>query len=374
VIQVYGNFTRGDYYSHAEVCRGVVEGLLAGGLEVSCATLALNVGSSALDPTDLQVPVGARVGAALFPRPVDVGFYVGGYPEWSQNVPLFDHPVRIALVVAEAAPIPKHWVRWAQTLDLLVVPSEWVASNYVGAGLEPGKVFVSPHGLAAAYHPPEGVQRHERRWLHVCGAPGHPDRKGTPQLIEAWGDSHGGDVLIIRCPRTYGAFAASNEVPPTVMALWKQEDAVRRATGAQVEWDDGIDPKTPLEMARYLAGFRAVVQPSRGEGFGMIPLQARAVGTLVVATATTGHSEHAHTEDQTILSQPEAPIVASGIPDGVAPVVRPEDIAAAIRTARARPVASPYPPDYYLRHTWPAATAGLVEKLHRLAAEKGITL
>jgi glycosyltransferase involved in cell wall biosynthesis len=36
-----------------------------------------------------------------------------------------------------------------------------------------------------------------------------------------------------------------------------------------------------------------VCQPSRGEGFGMVPLEARAAGVPVLMTTCTGHAEHA---------------------------------------------------------------------------------
>ena len=46
------------------------------------------------------------------------------------------------------------------------------------------------------------------------------------------------------------------------------------------------------DMASYLGGFDLVCQPSRAEGFGLVPLEARACGVPVAATLCTGHADH----------------------------------------------------------------------------------
>jgi glycosyltransferase involved in cell wall biosynthesis len=44
-------------------------------------------------------------------------------------------------------------------------------------------------------------------------------------------------------------------------------------------------------MRELYGQFHLVCQPSRGEGFGFVPLEALATGTPIAATAVTGHSE-----------------------------------------------------------------------------------
>jgi len=78
-----------------------------------------------------------------------------------------------------------------------------------------------------------------------------------------------------------------------------------------------------------------VCQPSRAEGFGLVPLEARACGTPVVATAVTGHAQHL------CEGSPGAVIVEAG-PAGpiddyrgaTAPSVTPAAIVTALRQAR----------------------------------------
>ncbi len=98
----------------------------------------------------------------------------------------------------------------------------------------------------------------------------------------------------------------------------------------------------PTLMSRLLGHMHLVAAPSTGEGFGMIPLSARACGVPVVTTVTTGHSA-GHCEGPGVVpivqpNTPTPPPIDDG-PGAVAQPVRPADIAAAISKARANWVA-----------------------------------
>jgi glycosyltransferase involved in cell wall biosynthesis len=46
------------------------------------------------------------------------------------------------------------------------------------------------------------------------------------------------------------------------------------------------------KLVQTMQFYSVVVQPSRAEGFGLVPLEARACGIPVVMTNSTGHSDH----------------------------------------------------------------------------------
>jgi len=74
-------------------------------------------------------------------------------------------------------------------------------------------------------------------------------------------------------------------------------------------------------------------QPSRAEGFGLCPLEARASGVPVCATLCTGHGSHMENGDPGVVAiahGPDAPIDDATHPNSVAPSVDPEEIGGAL--------------------------------------------
>jgi len=102
-------------------------------------------------------------------------------------------------------------------------------------------------------------------------------RKGTDVLLQAWERLMVGKSL----PDTARLYV----VAPGVERMAERSNA-RGIT--YLTQSDAPDE----DIAQILRSAHVVCQPSRGEGFGFVPLEARACGTPVVATACTGHSDH----------------------------------------------------------------------------------
>jgi len=104
-----------------------------------------------------------------------------------------------------------------------------------------------------------------------------------------------------------------------------------------VVWGSRGAGMTPTDARQIYQVHHVVCQPSRGEAFGCVPVEARACGVPIVATNCTGHGAHVD------VNAPGVIVVPSGdfgpIDDGpgaLAPTVSPDAIGDALRRAYAQ--------------------------------------
>lgn len=166
---------------------------------------------------------------------------------------------------------------------VIMVPSKW-AKEVVEKHLDL-PVRVVPHGVNVTEEfleklkqswgtTPELFERDQFMVTHFSTSASN--RKGTLNLVRAW-----------------EMMGLSSEKAQLNLVL---DDPVRVWLLERMDLPEGVVVKSRLpafgsaEAGIACAGF--VCQPSTGEGFGMIPLEARALGVPVIATACSGHSEH----------------------------------------------------------------------------------
>jgi len=195
----------------------------------------------------------------------------------------------------------------------LLAPSAWAASvlrRYVPDSMP---VVVAPHGVTPRVHKTFGDLRegmrdlydlHERfDVLHMTSS--ETERKGTKAQL----------------------FVVMNPQHVSKIRWWCSDLGLSEA---DVTTEPGL-MHSQADIALLYGSMHAVCQPSRGEGFGMVPLEALACGVPVIATACTGHSEYLGT------GQPGATIVRHGttapmddFPGSMAPLVTAEAIESAL--------------------------------------------
>lgn len=210
------------------------------------------------------------------------------------------------------------------TVTGFLAPSAW-AADVLRAEFPSHRVLVSPHGVHPEVHLPSPEAREARiqeyqagtfRVAHFTSTLGQ--RKGTLELLRAWrnwSDRPAGALLLVVANPL-----AVNEY------LWRTREM-------------GLDPSTvsvvanPEAPASVLAAAvrhaHVVCQPSRAEGFGLLPLEARACGVPVVMTNCTGHTEFWSPQGTVTVAHGELDAL-DDYPGAMAPLVTTEAIREAL--------------------------------------------
>lgn len=214
----------------------------------------------------------------------------------------------------------------------VVAPSEWageVLRRELGV-----PVVVAPHGVTPSVHRPVAAAADDCvavyreggfRVVHFTSS--DSERKGTRELVSAWAklkkSGCGWETAQLHVVAT--ALVAGRIQWWAADAGLSQEDVVFRPAFSL----------SPSVLAAVYRSYHVVCQPSRGEGFGMIPLEALACGTPVVVTRATGHAEVFGERRPGAVIVPHGELAATNeFPGAQAPAVRADDIAASLRYAR----------------------------------------
>lgn len=229
----------------------------------------------------------------------------------------------------------------------LLTPSAWGAS--VLRREFPGMpVVVAPHGINPDVHCPKdnidelttAYDAGVFRVVHLTST--DSDRKGTKALLRAWKAALEAGQLP---PHAFLCIVATvhSRIRWWVSDLELGPNQVRVIPGLELRQH---------EMAELLRAAHLVCQPSRGEGFGVVGLEALACGTPICVTAATGHAEWLGS------GLPGATIIRTGdasptdeYPGALAPSLAPSDIQEALALAWAK-----WPEQKALAYLWATTT------------------
>lgn len=166
-----------------------------------------------------------------------------------------------------------------------LAPSKWAASQIEPYDLP---VVVVPHGVTAepVANREEARRDYARgifRVVHFSTSAG--ERKGTFELIKGW--------MRLREMQNF----------PRASSLFCVLDyeAIQALTDKLVDHDVTLDTSVHIRprfdmsaglLSQWLGKAHVVCQPSRGEAFGLLPLESLSVGVPVCATLCAGHSEY----------------------------------------------------------------------------------
>lgn len=314
MIHLYGNFT--DYGSFREVSEG---------MEVALRSLGRLAERTSTDrPMERPAPSLSRSDSVAL---------VCGNPGTARTVCMFPHRARWLLLAPNSFGIPTKLAdyllgeHFGRRLTGFLAPSRWACDVLRPLGLP---VIHAPHGVEAsimrppspglAYQQDAAFERGIFNVAHVTSS--DRQRKGTGELLKAWAlfekESPGAQLLL------YGNAAFGAEYVRLVSRSGAKN--VRVALNAN-------NPKSTIVDIYHAA--HAIAQPSRAEGFGLVPLEALACGTPVVATSCSGHADYVDGVTPGIVVVPHGPPGPSDDYDGAeAYTVSSESILDSLREAR----------------------------------------
>lgn len=229
----------------------------------------------------------------------------------------------------------------------LIAPSQWALETLTAAAKRAGAVLpisLWPHGVTSDFAPSEAAYEealaaYKLGRFHVAHLASEPARKGTAELLAAWCEAvEAGELgpkpmlrLVADAPEaSFRSIAAGASAKVLESIVW---------TKARVNLSPAMAPK-------FYRAHHVICQPSRGEGFSLVPLESRACGVPIVITGCTGDSEYArwpplppgmlvdeaHTPGVWIVKTgPLAPICDG--PDGMAPSLAVSDVRDALGRA-----------------------------------------
>lgn len=312
------------YGSQTQVTRGF---MLALGERVE-ATVALDEPSGL--GTEAEMHVGATARDAVFTGRLDQLEALRMHAQ---------HERRFVMVVPNSNQIGARLAERVNAIATHVItPSSWAAEQLISLVTPP--VTVVPHGVFPEYKPIDDNQavcdtydRGRFDVLHFSTTA--YGRKCTRELIIGWCQALARKWIP---DKAFLCMVLDRE------ALLNAHLTIEGVCNAELTktirlqlrpgpFGSGVAPQ---HMNVLYQQAHLVVQPSRGEGFGLVPLEARAAGTPVAATLCTGHSEHMTRETPGLVVVEHGDLTPlDDLPGSVAPSVSPEAIATALKVAYA---------------------------------------
>lgn len=192
------------------------------------------------------------------------------------SITRMENPVRIIYTMFESDKIPQDWGDYLREADEVLVPSKWCRDVFARAGIS---AKVIPLGINPNVFTP--IKRESKRkakapfkFLHYNA---FNARKGFLELFKAFTEEFdAAEPVELVLKTTLQAIPASFPINP------KQYPNIRILTGKTSDY----------ELRDLLHDSDCFVFPSRGEGFGLTPLEAMATGLPVIVPNAHGITEY----------------------------------------------------------------------------------
>jgi len=281
------------FTSYPVVCKGIIQALTSAGFDVDVADTSWDGSEDHTAPILMEEGRSVNfLDRKVVVKLVQQGEYTGGegavcvaINPTHHMMPIREKGYKLAgMFVGDVDKIPGPWKALMDQQDVVLTPSSWGKQVIESAGVET-RVIVCNHGISQLFKPeplyPTQGPDDPFVFFHACSAIYYPERKGTPQVIEAFSRIEEEHDVILRL------VLGGKTKPMRKMLGLMSKSAISRT---QVFWREGA--REPDEIRNAYLSSQAGLFPSRAEGFGCMPLEMRCCGVPVVQTFCTGHADH----------------------------------------------------------------------------------
>jgi len=290
------------YTSYPVVSKGLLRAFIAAGIEPVVADVTADGSPDHTEPKFDSVKDSIRfldqgevvdlVHKAKLPSD-DIDVCVAVNPSY-HLLGIRESGVRMAgMFIGDVDSVPDSWKQLMNKQDLVLTPSSWYKQVIAEAGIKK-PVMALNHGVSSVFKPRPDCEPKRREdgepyvFFHPCSAVFFPERKGTPQVLQAFSQLvEEGHNVVLRL-----VFGMKSK--PIKQLIKACSPEVRRRL--QIFFFSGA--RAQEEIIKTYQSCDAGLFPSRAEGFGIIPLEMRACsGVPIVQTFCTGHRDHLDPDD-----------------------------------------------------------------------------
>lgn len=202
------------------------------------------------------------------------GQKVGLLYSYPYGVLQMETPVRIIYTMFESDKIPEDWPGYLDAADEVLVPSRWMQKVMAKAGIKSKVVPLGYNDRVFSYIEREIPADHGNDFTFI-----HYNsfniRKGFSEVLEAFSREFRHDEPVKLILKT-----TMNSTPlPIPRSTYPNIEVIRGAVSER-------------ELTELLGRSHCMVYPSRGEGFGITPLEAMATGIPAIVPNEHGISEY----------------------------------------------------------------------------------